>query len=116
MFIAVGTIRALILPAVGAIVASRGVLLARLDLLSLIFIVPALVFGFVRQKVYNYRFTETEWVVRDGPLTRNVRHISYERIHNVALVRNPIHRLLGVATARIETAAGGKPGSPASLL
>ncbi len=108
-FIAAGTVRALILPAVGAIFASGGVLLARLDLLSLLFIVPALVFSFVRQKIYNYRFTETELVVRNGLLTRNVRHISYKRIHNVALVRNPFHRLLGVATARIETAAGGKP-------
>ncbi len=108
-FIAAGTVRALILPAAGAIFASGGVLLARLDLLSLLFIVPALVFAFVRQKIYNYRFTETELVVRNGLLTRNVRHISYKRIHNVALVRNPFHRLLGVATARIETAAGGKP-------
>ncbi len=108
-FIAAGTVRALILPAIGAIFASGGVLLARLDLLSLLFIVPALVFSFVRQKVYNYRFTDTELVVRNGLLTRNVRHISYKRIHNVALVRNPFHRLLGVATARIETAAGGKP-------
>jgi len=109
MFIAAGTVRALILPVVGAIFASGGVLLGRLDLLSLIFIVPALVFAFVRQRVYNYRFTDSELVVRDGLLTKNVRHISYERIHNVALVRNPIHRLLGVATARIETAASGKP-------
>jgi len=108
-FIAAGTIRALILPAVGAVVASGGFLLARLDWLSLVFIVPALVYALVRQRVYNYRFTESELVVRDGLLTRNVRHISYERIHNVALVRNPVHRLLGVTTARIETAAGGKP-------
>ncbi len=92
IFIAAGTVRVLILPAVGAIVASGGSLLARLDLLSVIFVVPALVFAFVRQKVYSYRFTGSELVVRDGLLTRNVRHISYERIHNVALVRNPIHR------------------------
>jgi putative membrane protein len=109
MFIAAGTIRALILPAAGAVVASGGVLLGYLNLLSLVFIVPALAYAFVKQRVYSYRFTESELVVRDGLLTRNVRHISYERIHNVALVRNPIHRLLGVATARVETAAGGKP-------
>ncbi len=108
-FIAAGTIRALVFPAAGAVVASGGVLLSYLHFLSLIFIVPALVYAFVRQKVYNYRFTESELVVRDGLLTKNVRRISYERIHNVALVQNPIHRLLGVATARIETAAGGKP-------
>lgn len=109
LFIAGGTVKAMILPAVGAIFASGGFLLSRVDLLSLVFVVPALVFGFVRQRVYNYRFTETELVVRDGLLTRNVRHIPYERIHNVALVRNPLHRMLGVTSARIETAAGGKP-------
>ena len=109
MFIAAGTIRALIIPVAGAVFASGGVLLSRLDLLSLLFIVPSLAYAFVRQRVYSYRFTESELVVRDGLLTKNVRHISYERIHNVALVRNPLHRLLGVATARIETAAGGKP-------
>ena len=109
LFIAAGTIGALILPLVGAVIASRGVLLSRMDLLAVLLVVPAFVYAFIRQRVYNYRFTESELIVRDGLLTKNVRHISYERIHNVALVRNPIHRLLGVTTARVETAAGGKP-------
>lgn len=109
LFIAAGSIRALIVPAIAAIFASGGVLLARLDLLSLVFIVPAGIFAFVKQRVYRYRFTETDLVVRDGLLTRNVRNIPYERVHNVALVRNPIHRALGVASVRIETASGGKP-------
>ena len=109
LFIAAGTIGALIIPIVGAVIVSRGVLLSRMDLLAVLFVVPAFVYAFIRQRVYNYRFTESELVVRDGLLTKNVRHISYERIHNVALVRNPIHRILGVTTARIETAAGGKP-------
>ncbi len=108
-FIAAGTIRALLIPAVGAVVASGGVLLTHLEFLSLLLIAPALGYAIIRQKVYSYRFTRDELVVRDGLLTKNVRHISFERIHNVALVRNPIHRLLGVTTARIETAAGGKP-------
>jgi putative membrane protein len=108
-FIAAGTIRVLMLPIIGAVLASGGVLLSRLDLLSVLFVVPACVYAFITQRVYTYRFTEHELVVRDGLLTRNVRHVSYERIHNVALVRNPIHRMLGVATARVETAAGGKP-------
>jgi len=109
LFIAASSMKSLIVVAVGSIIASGGVLLAWLDVMLLVLIVPALVFAFVRQKVYTYSFTETELVVRDGLLTRNVRHISYERVHNVALVRNPIHRLLGVTSARIETAAGGKP-------
>jgi len=109
IFIAAGTLRALIVPAIAAIFASGGVLLWRPELLSLLLIVPAGVFGFIRQWVYNYRFADGALVVRDGLLTRNVRQIPYERIHNIALVRNPLHRALGVATVRIETAVGGHP-------
>lgn len=109
IFIAAGTLRALIVPAIAATFASGGALLWRPELLSLVFIVPSAVYGFIRQWVYNYRFAGGELVVRDGLLFRNVRQIPYERIHNVAFVRNPLHRALGVATVRIETAAGGKP-------
>ena len=72
MFIAAGTIRALIIPVAGAIFASGGVLLSRLDLLSLLFIVPSLAYAFVRQRVYNYRFTESELVVRDGWFSKSI--------------------------------------------
>jgi putative membrane protein len=72
-------------------------------------VVPLALYGLIRQWVYSYRFADDGLVVRDGLLSRNVRHIPYERIHNVALVRNPLHRALGVATVRIETAAGGRP-------
>ena len=82
MFIAAGTMRALLIPAAGAVVASGGFLLTHLHFLSLLLIVPALVYAFIRQKVYSYRFTDSELVVRDGLLTKNVRHISYERIVN----------------------------------
>jgi putative membrane protein len=109
IFIAAGTMRALIVPAIAAIFASGGVLLWRPELLSLVLIVPSVIYAFIRQWVYNYRFTDGALVVRDGLLTRNVRQIPYERIHNVALVRNPLHRALGVTTVRIETGGGGKP-------
>ena len=68
-FIAAGTIRALIVPIVGAVVASGGVLLSRLDLLSVLFVVPALVYAFIRQRVYNYRFTESEVVATSDAIT-----------------------------------------------
>jgi putative membrane protein len=109
LFIASGTLRALVVPAIAAIFASGGILLLRPGLLSLVVILPAALYGVLRQRIYSYRFTDDELVVRDGLLTRNVRRIPYDRIHNVALVRNPLHRALGVATARIETASGGRP-------
>lgn len=109
LFIGAGTLRALVVPIAGAVFVSGGDLAGRLDLLSLLVVLPAWGYGLIRQRVYTYRFTQSELIVRDGLLTRNVRHIAYERIHNVSLVRNPIHRLFGVTTAQIETAAGGKP-------
>jgi putative membrane protein len=109
LFIASGTLRALVVPALAAIFASGGFLLLRPGLLSLVVILPAALFGVLRQRIYSYRFTDDELVIKDGLLTRNVRRIPYERIHNVALVRNPLHRALGVATARLETATGGRP-------
>jgi putative membrane protein len=109
IFITAGTIRVLIVPAIAAIFASGGVLLWRPELLSLVVVVPSAVYAFIRQRIYNYRFTDSAVVVRDGLLTRNVRQIPYERIHNVALVRNPLHRALDVATVRLETASGGSP-------
>jgi putative membrane protein len=110
IFITAATIRALVVPAIAAIFASGGgVLLWRPELLSLIVIVPSVIYAAIRQRVYSYHLTDGELIVRDGLLFRNLRKIPYERIHNVALVRNPLHRMLGVATVRIETAAGGRP-------
>src|SRR6266545_4236845 len=57
----------------------------------------------------------------DGPaaagepwLGRAHRLLPFDRIQQVDLVRKPLHRLLGVATLRVET-AGGSGGSEADL-
>jgi putative membrane protein len=42
-----------------------------------------------------------------GVLARNLRAVPFDRIQQVELVRKPLHRLLGVATLRVETAGGG---------
>jgi len=109
LFIAATSVKSLIFPAILAMFAFGGGPLALIEVWSLIFIVPALVFALIKQRIYSYRFMEEELVVRDGLLTKKERHIPYDRVHNVALVQNPFHRLLGVASARVETAAGGKP-------
>jgi len=59
LFIATGTIGALILPIVGAVIVSRGVLLSRMDLLAVLLVVPAFVYAFIRQRVYNVRSATT---------------------------------------------------------
>lgn len=72
-------------------------------------LIPVLVGYTVKYISYRYRFGSEELIIKEGILTRNERHIPYARIQNIDLTRNPFHRALGVAEARIETASGGKP-------
>ncbi|MEM9294065.1 MAG: PH domain-containing protein [Acidobacteriota bacterium] len=113
IFLIGGMLRALLIPLIAAVFAGGDVLLIWLNWVSLAVLVPIAAIAAIYQRIYRYRFTAEALEVRDGLLTRNLRQIPYERIHNVALVRNPLHRLLGVATARIETGAGG--GAEAQL-
>jgi putative membrane protein len=55
---------------------------------------------------YRFRIAGGELTIRSGLLHRNVRHIPLQRIQNVALRRNLLHRLAGVAEVRLESAAG----------
>jgi putative membrane protein len=52
--------------------------------------------------------------IEEGVLARKRRLLPFDRIQQVELVRKPLHRLLGVATLRVET-AGGAGGSEADL-
>src|ERR687887_1735642 len=52
--------------------------------------------------------------VEEGVLARKRRLLPFDRIQQVDLVRKPLHRLLGVATLRVET-AGGSGGSEVDL-
>jgi putative membrane protein len=64
-------------------------------------------------------WTSVEWLRRtyaleggalrleEGVLSRQLRVVPFDRIQQVDLVRKPLHRLLGVATLRVETAGGG---------
>jgi putative membrane protein len=45
--------------------------------------------------------------LEEGVLSRKLRAVPFDRIQQVDLVRKPLHRLLGVASLRVETAGGG---------
>lgn len=61
----------------------------------------------VRYFTYRFRLQGGELVIRSGVLHKNVRHIPLARIQNVALKRNVLHRMFGVAEVRLESAVGG---------
>ena len=109
MFIAGTHVKGLIFPAIAVLLFSRGAATMGYEIWGLIFIVPTLAASFIQQGVYTYRFGDEEMVIRNGVITKKERHIPYDRVHNVALVRNPLHRMLGVASVRVETASGGEP-------
>jgi len=109
LFMTATSVKGLIFPVIIVLFASSANPWARYELLSLLVIGPAFVAALLKQGIYNYRFTDEELVIRDGILTKKERHIPYDRVHNIALVRNPFHRMLGVVSARVETAAGGEP-------
>jgi putative membrane protein len=98
-------VRQLLLPALAALVFSRG----NYPFWMVVFIVPAAVGTLVSYLNYTYRFEDDGLVVRKGIVTRNERHVPYARIQNVNLVQGPLHRLLGVAEVRLETAGGTEP-------
>jgi len=109
LFITASSIKSLIIPAVFVYFAYSGIMFLGYQLLAVLFVVPAVVAALLKQGVYNYRYADEELIVRDGILFRKERHIPYDRVHNVALVQNPFHRMLKVASVRIETASGGAP-------
>ena len=70
----------------------------------------------VRYLSFRYRYGDDEIVIRTGFLFRNERHIPYHRIQNIDSVQNLLHRLLGVAEVRVQTAAGNEPEATMKVL
>ena len=108
VFTAAQFAKGFIVPALVLLVASGGGS-GSYELWGALFIGPVIAAALVQYRVYRYRLAADEMVVRDGILTRTERHIPYERIQNIDLVQNPLHRLCGVALVRVETASGTRP-------
>ena len=65
---------------------------------------------------YRYGVSGDALVVRSGLFERSVRVIPFARIHNVALQQSLLHRLVGVAEVRLESAGGTKPEAEMRVL
>lgn len=105
LFAVLGALRSFVFPVIAAVVLARSLASAWFVLL----VIPAFIAGVLHYISYRYSLTDDELIIRSGILIRKVRHVPYSRIQNVNLVRNPIHRMFGVAEVQVETASGEKP-------
>ena len=55
---------------------------------------------------YRYGFLDHALVIRSGILQRNLRLIPFDRVQNVTLHQSVLHRLVGVAEVKLESAGG----------
>ena len=70
---------------------------------------PVMVYEVIQYIRQRYWLTDEELVVRDGGLFFRERHIPYQRIQNLDVSRSLLHRWLGVAEVKVETASGAEP-------
>lgn len=110
-----GHLKSLVLPA-AAVVFTAGSSGRDWDLWLMLLLIPYTAAALARSLSFRYRFDADEIVVRKGWVFRSERHIPYARIQNIDAVQNVVHRALGVAEVRVETASGGEPEATMTVL
>ena len=86
------------------------------ELWLMLLFLPFTAHGLLHYWTLRYAFASDELVLTSGLVFKTERHIPFTRIHNIDLIRNPVHRLLGVAMVRIETASGSEAEAELSVL
>ena len=108
LFVVIAKLRQWIIPIVfGLFSARQGGLLA-IGMGSVAFAI-LLGFSIARYLTLRFRLAGGELQVRDGIFFRSSRTVPVNRIQNIDLVQNVLHRIFRVAEVRIETASGKEP-------
>lgn len=63
-------------------------------------------YSYLKWKRFDYFFTDDSLKITKGVIKRSDRDIPLSRIQNVDVKRNLVHRILGVAVVKLETAGG----------
>lgn len=105
LFVALGQLKSFALPLIALLVfGQRG---DSWQWWGLVAVAALTLSAVLRYFTYRFRIDAGELVIRSGLLQRNIRHVPLGRIQSVALHRNLLHRLAGVAEVRLESAVGG---------
>jgi putative membrane protein len=79
-------------------------------------VVPTMIYSVIRYITLRFQIDNGQMIVKHGLIFRNVRSIPITKIQNIDFVQNPLHRLLGVAEVRVETASGSEPEATLRVL
>lgn len=63
----------------------------------------------LRHWFFQYALTSSHLMIEYGVFSRTTRNIPFERIQNVEVHQNPLHKLLGIAKLTVETAGSAGP-------
>lgn len=113
LFVLLAQLRQFIVPLLVLLFLGRG---DRNDLWGLIAVGVLVAAALAEYFTYRYRLLDDAIVIRSGWLHRSRREIPYARIHNVNLHQSLLHRLVGVAEVRLESAGGTKPEAQMRVL
>lgn len=106
-------IRRLIIPAVPLLF--FGGRLAFAGMLSLLLFLM-LARAFAKYFSFVYRIEGAEIITKQGIIERTERHIPLERVQEIRIEQDLLHRIFGVADVHVETAGGSGPEASLSVL
>ncbi len=108
LFVVVSKLRQWIIPVIVGLFSARQGSYTLIGLGILAFAI-LLAFAIVRYLTLQFRLADGELQIRDGIIFRSNRTVPVNRIQNIDLVQNLLHRIFRVAEVRIETASGKEP-------
>ncbi|MCB1583083.1 MAG: PH domain-containing protein [Marinicella sp.] len=106
LFLFIEAIKKSVIPLAIGIIGTSG---DRQDFIILAIATVASIMTIIQFWFYHYWLEEDRLVVKEGILFKSLRQIPYERIQNLNIEKNPLHKLFKVATLQVESASGVKP-------
>lgn len=106
LFLFIEAVKKMVLPLLFGIVGTSG---DRQDMVIIGIAAFASIITIVQFWFYHYWLEEDRLVVKEGILFKSLRQVPYERIQNLNIERNLLHKFFKVGTLQVESASGVKP-------
>lgn len=106
LFLFIEAVKKMVLPLLFGIVGTSG---DKQDYIIIGIAAVASIVTIMQFWFYHYWLEDDRLVVKEGIFFKSLRQVPYERIQNLNIEKNLLHKLFNVATLQIESASGSKP-------